>query len=61
MVSCSDGDEVNEFHRGNGVKTWCGEFEGVCKQKKKTVGGGSGRERLSDNVFRRILGDWIVC
>jgi len=42
MVS-SDGDEVNEFHRGDGVKTWRGEFEGVCscEQKKKTGGGGA--------------------
>jgi len=34
----SDDDEVNEFHREHSVKTWRGEFEGVCSsgQKKKT-------------------------
>lgn len=65
------GGEVNEFSRS--IKTWRGltigellvpSEERVRKKiprKKIKIKGGVCIERLSDNVFRRILGDWIVC
>lgn len=48
--------------RGRKARATAVAAVGVAEgEKKKRKGEERVRERLSDNVFRRILGDWIVC